>query len=332
MESCKKAVIDLCCGLGGLSLAAQNIGLQPIIGVDICKNALKTYQHNFAPIQSICNNIKKKKTIQTIIDTAKVLKKSQSELIIVSGPPCQGFSVAGKRIIDDPRNKIFVAVAKAISSIKPKAAIVENVSAVLFEKYSSYVSRFTKILKKSDYYVCPVLVNAESFGTPQKRSRALFFITKKPVAKQCIEKLLENEYKDPKTVSEVFAGLPVAPVRPDNYTDDLSANGIYNHFAMQHSAKVKKKIATIAPGTGPLSYRKLHPDKSAGALICGHRAPPAHFSESRSITAREAARLQELPDNFIIYGKHGSQIQQVANAVPTALGQAALKVLLKIME
>lgn len=332
METRRKAVIDLCCGLGGLSLAAQNLGLQPIIGVDICKNALKTYQHNFAPIQSICSDIEKKKTVRDIIDTAKTIDKEYSDLIVVSGPPCQGFSVAGKQIIDDPRNKVFIAVARAISSIKPKAAIVENVSAILFEKYSSYVSRFAQILKKAGYYVCPLLVDAENFGIPQKRSRALFFITKKPVAKQHIEKLLENEYKDPKNVSDAFAGLPEALIRPDNYTDDMSANGIYNHFAMQHSAKVKKKIAAIALGTGPLSYRKLHPNKQAGTLICGHRAPPAHFSESRSITAREAARLQELPDNFIIYGSCSSQIQQVANAVPPALGQAALKVLLKTME
>jgi DNA (cytosine-5)-methyltransferase 1 len=101
---------------------------------------------------------------------------------------------------------------------------------------------------------------------------------------------------------------------------------------MRHSARVKRKIAALAPGTGPMSYRKLHPDKLARTLISGNRAPPAHHSQARSITAREAARLQGFPDTFVVRGSFASQMLHVTNAVPPPLARAALLALLQSLE
>ena len=76
-----------------------------------------------------------------------------------------------------------------------------------------------------------------------------------------------------------------------------------------------------------MSYRRLHPEQPSNTLFSGHRAPPAHFEEPRSITVREAARLQGFPDDFRIYGSFGNQMQQVTNAVPPPLAQVVLRVL-----
>ena len=146
-----------------------------------------------------------------------------------------------------------------------------------------------------------------------------------------MDQILEKYRKPSLTVREALRGLPPAVVRDNHYADVQTNRGFFNHFAMQHSEKVKKKIANLKPGMGPLSYRKLDPTKQAGTLISGHRAPPAHFKEPRSITVREAARLQGIPDDFKVCGSFGAQMQQVTDAVPPPLGQAALGTLLEIM-
>ncbi len=310
-------------------MAAYNIGIAPIIGVDLCSSALKTYQGNFAKATVINGNITEKSVIAKCNEIKTKLAKTTSKLIVVSGPPCQGFSMAGPRLAKDPRNKIIISVAEAISAIKPDAALVENVATILSKKHLRAIKKFKDTLTQADYFICTIELDAQDFGVPQRRRRIIFFITKKLIEKKLFETELQKFKKMPPTVAEAFANLPPALVRDDLYNDEQHNQGYFNHFAMQHSKRVKKKIALIEPGKGPMSYRKLDPNKQAGTLISGHRAPPAHFSEPRSITVREAARLQKIPDSFRIHGKFGAQMQQVSNAVPPPLAEAALKTLLK---
>jgi len=331
MAKKKPKVIDLCCGLGGLSLAAKNVGMTPIAGIDVCDNALRTYQNNFPKAEVINGDVAEPSVINKFIEIKSRHEQTTSKFLVISGPPCQGFSVAGRRLAKDARNKVMISVAKAISAIQPDGALVENVASVIAKKHSQTIKRFKKILADAGYHVCEVELNAQDFGVPQRRRRIIFFITRKQTKEKVLKKELEKFRKDAPAVREAFAGLPTAVVRGDLYNDEQQNEGFFNHFAMQHSKKVKKKIASLEPGTGPLSYRKLDPSKEAGTLISGHRAPPAHFKEPRSITVREAARLQGFPDDFRVFGKFGAQMQQVTDAVPPQLGQAALKTLLKII-
>src|SRR6185503_6638783 len=124
-------------------------------------------------------------------------------------------------------------------------------------------------------------------------------------------------------------GLPKPDIRPDDYDDEKNYGALSNHFAMQHSKAVISKIADLEPGTGPMSYRRLHPSKPSKTIFSGHRAPPAHYREPRSITVREAARLQGFPDDFRVYGTFGNQMEQVTNAVPPPLARAALQALVE---
>ena len=122
----------------------------------------------------------------------------------------------------------------------------------------------------------------------------------------------------PVTTCKALHGLRTPAVRPDIYDDEAEVQGPANHFAMRHSKSVMDKIAAIPPGSGPMSYRRLHPTKPANTLFSGHRAPPAHYDEPRSITVREAARLQGFPDTFRVYGSFAKQMEQVTNIrVPT---------------
>jgi len=320
-------VIDLCCGLGGISLAASELGIAPLLGVDTCSDALRTYKANFPEASTWQADI-------TLPDFRGRLSKyvqesnlGEADLYVVSGPPCQGFSDAGKRQANDPRNDIIVTVAALIAQIHPKAAIIENVAAINKLRYQGIVAAIRRPLEDAGYHVCGVELNAADYGVPQFRKRRIFFITQSIVTEEEYYSHLKRRHRKAQTIREVLQGLPKALPRPDNYVDSLRNSGAYNHFAMLHSEEVKLKIASIEPGKGPLSYRKLRPDGYAPTLISGHRAPPVHYGEPRAITVREAARIQGFPDGFRVCGSPGSQLQQVANAVPPKLAKVALRTL-----
>lgn len=315
--------------MGGLSLAAESLGLQPLLGVDICASASQTYSKNFPAAKAILADI----ADPTVLDSCLKIRKKTKKLVIVSGPPCQGFSVAGRRTPNDPRNDVLISVANIIASVKPDAALVENVAALGKEKHSDKATKFENIIKSAGYNVERFELNSFEYGVPQKRRRLIYFICLNELDRKSINKNLLKLKKDGCTVEEAFKGLPVPAVRPLDRSTPINTDCSFpNHISMRHSDSVKKKIASISPGSGPLSYRRLHPKKPASTLISGHRAPPAHYSEPRSITVREAARLQGFPDSFIIYGSFSNQLQQVSNAVPPPVASAALSTIVQFIK
>ena len=323
-------VVDLCCGMGGLSVAAREMGMQVVAGVDINPNAMRTFTKNFPETVGITGSV----WSRTVLEQCRALLYRAGDVdgltVLLSGPPCQGFSAAGSRDPMDKRNDILIAVAHAIAKIKPDCAVIENVSTVLAEKHSERLTTFKKILTRAGYYIEKKVLDSSEYGVPQKRIRAFFFITRSQLNPLLIDDLLARHKVPLITTREALDGLPTPNVRPDLYNDEAEIQGPTNHFAMRHSKRVIEKIAAIQPGTGPMSYRRLHPIRPANTLFSGHRAPPAHFDEPRSITVREAARLQGFLDTFRVYGPFGSQMEQVTNAVPPPLARAVLDVLLQL--
>jgi DNA (cytosine-5)-methyltransferase 1 len=316
---------DLCSGMGGLSLAARQLSMRIVFGVDTNATAVRTFEKNFPEAEAIEGSIRSSR----IIDRCRKLLKPPNggPSILVSGPPCQGFSVAGSRNPSDPRNQIIMAVARDVVTLAPDCALVENVSAVLAEEHAQRLKKFYDLFADGQYFVTSVVLDASEFGVAQKRKRAFFFILRKQVTAHELLKRLELHKQPAINVESALRGLPSPLVRPDDYSDERDYGLVHNHFAMQHSQRVIDKIAALPPGTGPMSYRRLCATRPSNTLFSGHRAPPAHFSDPRSITAREAARLQGFPDDFRIYGSFGNQMEQVTNAVPLPLARAVLQVL-----
>lgn len=329
ISSVDAAVIDLCCGLGGLSLAAKELGLHIVAGVDLNSHALKTFSKNFPGAQPIHGSVRSKSVLSECDKLFTPFKKAGTPTIIMSGPPCQGFSVAGSRNPADPRNQVLIAVARAICKLQPDCALIENVSMLLADLHSARVRKFQAILRDGGFQILHIVLNASEFGVPQKRKRAFFLITKRLLDEQALIRRLDDFKSGPVNAEQALDGLSKPQIRPDDYNDDTDYGCTHNHFAMRHSDRVITKIAAIPPGSGPMSYRKLHPTRLSNTLFSGHRAPPAHFKEPRSITVREAARLQGFPDNFRVYGSFGNQMEQVTNAVPPQLARVVLHVLLE---
>jgi DNA (cytosine-5)-methyltransferase 1 len=182
-------VVDFCCGAGGLSLAAKQLGHDIVAGVDVNKDSLKTFAYNFLSAASINETIGGNKAIEACKQAIKnKLRKNQS-LIIVSGPPCQGFSAAGTRDPKDKRNKILLSVARAIVALRPTCAVIENVQELLTLKHGDRLKHFENQLKSGAYTLEPVELNARDFGVPQNRKRAFLLVTRKKLNK---ERLMER--------------------------------------------------------------------------------------------------------------------------------------------
>ena len=321
-------VVDLCCGMGGLSLAARDLGMTVVAGVDLNPAALRTFSKNFPEAKALEGSVRSR----MILEKCRASLVGDGDMgglnIVLSGPPCQGFSMAGSRDPKDRRNQILVAVARAISRIQPDCAVIENVSTVLAEKHGNRLESFKNILADGSYHVEKVVLDSSEYGVPQKRKRVFFLVTRHALNRERILNLFERYKLPPVSTRQALHGLPRPVVRPETYDDEMEPDGPSNHFAMRHSKRVMDKIASIAPGSGPMSYRRLHPVRPANTLFSGHRAPPAHFAEPRSITVREAARLQGFPDTFRVYGTFAKQMEQVTNAVPPRLARVVLSVLL----
>ena len=321
-------VTDLCCGLGGLSLAGRQLGMTIAAGVDLGGDALRTFAGNFPDAAAIEGTVGGKIAIEQCAKVLSVHSGTKSPLVVLSGPPCQGFSAAGSRDPKDKRNKVLLGVARAIETLSPHCALVENVQMLLAPKYRARVRHFEKHLEGAGYHVLPIELNAKDFGVPQKRERAFFLVTRELLdAKRVTQRFTELRQPEIPCATRLD-DLPPAQTRGATYSEESEATEKYpNHLAMRHSAQVQKKIAAIKPGGGPMSYRKLDPSKPANTLFSGHRAPPAHYAYPRSITVREAARLQGFPDDFRIYGSFANQMMQVTNAVPPPLARTVLQVL-----
>ena len=182
-------MVDLCCGMGGLSVAAREMGMRVVAGVDVNPSALRTFSKNFPAAEAIEGSVRS----GTVLERCRALLDGNVDglSVVLSGPPCQGFSAAGSRDPTDRRNGVLVAVARAIAKIQPDCAVIENVTTVLAKKHGDRLESFRKALADGNYRVEKVVLDSSHFGVPQKRKRAFFFVTRQALDVDRIRTLLE---------------------------------------------------------------------------------------------------------------------------------------------
>ena len=170
-----RRTLDLFCGAGGLSVGLKEAGMETVLATDFNESACTTFKVNNPEIPVLCGDITDEETKRIIID----LSKSGNVEMICGGPPCQGFSMAGKRFIDDPRNQLFKHFVDVVSEIKPKIILMENVEGILsFEKGNVY-AQILSLFNDLGYLVDGRLLLASKFGVPQKRKRVIIIGTRK---------------------------------------------------------------------------------------------------------------------------------------------------------
>lgn len=230
----KRKAISLFCGAGGCSLGFKMSGYDIVYATDIDKKAIETYQNNFPETLAENRDIKD-------IDFKQLLKKlklQQGELdFLIGGPPCQGFSTAGTRFWDDPRNSLLKEYVRCLNEVKPKWFLMENVEGLLTTKNGDYIYEASKAFIDLGYKIRIDKIYSHEYGVPQRRKRVfiignslgLDFDIPKP-----IYPLTGKIFKNSKvTLGKALVNLPKATHLKDEilkYDLDLKTENIFDYY------------------------------------------------------------------------------------------------------
>lgn len=337
--------IDLFAGCGGLSCGFEQAGIKTVAAVEFDKDIALSYAHNHPDTKLFIDDIKN-------VDNAKNFTKHMAD-VIVGGPPCQGFSTAGARIrhgfVDDPRNYLFKHYLNIVKLVRPKIFIFENVKGIVHYQNSEIFKEIQKAFEKEGYKLQHTIAKVKEFGIPQARERTILvgslidFDLSDEIekTKQQIKKS-SPKFFDFVSVWDAISNLPdptedgvvknTSPTTDYNKYLASKSDVLQNHTATKHNAiaiermkRVKQSenfraldedIKSVHSG----SYGRLDPNGIAQTVTTRFDTPSGgrftHPFANRTITPREAARLQSFPDSFEFKGTKTSICKQIGNAVP----------------
>lgn len=346
----KFTCVDLFSGAGGLSRGFYDAGYDVVLGVDFDEAALKTFKANHGSAEAMKLDLFNHDNIDVIVN---YLKDRNIKLdVLVGGPPCQGFSIAGPRDMNDKRNSLYVAMVKLAERLKPQAVVLENVPGMIQTNGGIGAKRIIEDFKQIGYVMTPKLLYAPDYGIPQIRKRVFFvgllngksefefpeaFVDKENyvTCEQAIGDLPPLQTQE----GEIIYGEEIQEYicEPQSeYQRKMRQNSdkVYNHVGSVPIEKTKHMISLVPEGKNykalPEEYQgiykyhealtRYHSKKPSNTINTGHRSH-FHYKWNRIPTVRESARLQSFPDDFIFYGNKSQQYRQVGNAVPPMLGQ-----------
>lgn len=331
-------IIDLFSGCGGLSQGFKDAGFEIVFANDIDENCAMTYRYNH------CNHGSKIPFYQgdiRLLDNKTLLKLVKRKTVdgVIGGPPCQGFSLAGKRMSNDPRNHLVYEFMRVVELFKPKFFLMENVPGLLSmdegKTYTKIISEFGKIgyVLNTDNNI----LNASDFGVPQIRKRLFILGFREDYKKQ--PTLPKNILNNKITVWEAINDLPQIGAGEGEETQKYNrkpttkytkwarkgSRELHNHVSMKHTDRILRRFGATKEGEGvedvmhlhPVMVRegrtshkvfsqnhnRLFPDKPAPTVAAGFKINFIHPYLNRSLTAREGARLQSFRDTFLFFGK-----------------------------
>lgn len=309
MSNNSPLILDLFCGCGGMSTGFVQAGYKVVAALDIWDKATETYSANHQN--------------GTCVLTGDITNINATDLIdgetidvVVGGPPCQGFSMAGRRDNKDPRNSLFVQFIRIVDTVRPKFVLMENVPGILSMKTDD--GTFVKDIildeyKRIGYNVTYTVLNAADYGVPQSRKRVFFF------GHRVDEKgtLLELTYPSATTtnnqvpVSSIL--LPRSEIPTSAFLSERALAGIQ-----------RKKEASRAKGNG-FGAQIMDLSKPSYTITArywkdGYDALVKYDDEAvRRLLPTELARIQSFPADYDFKGTKKDIIMQIGNAVPCGL-------------
>ena len=326
-------LIDLFAGAGGMSEGFQQAGFRAAAAVEFDEMAAKTFSFNHPGVPLIVGDIRN-------ISPEQVLAHAGVEEVdvVCGGPPCQGFSLAGPRIADDPRNNLFLEFVRFVRVLQPKFFVFENVSGLTSMLGGGALKAIVTEFSSLGYSCCFKVLNAADYGVPQSRPRFILIGNRDGEVIGMPERthraprgpsLFEDDLLPHLTVWDALSDLPhleagqgeeqsqhMHDPRNTYQTDRRGRRNpgvLYNHRATGHSDRIKARYAAIPEGadnsclpeglrTKKINVFKLHRDRPARTVTCNHRTDLLHPVIPRGTTVREAARLQSFDDDYCFFG------------------------------
>lgn len=305
MSDGKPKVLDLFCGAGGLSWGFEKVGFEVSWGLDNWKSAVDTFKANHPKAKVYQVDI-------TRVNDSQLKEWFKGVSVIVGGPPCQGFSTAGKRALDDPRNKLVKEFLRVVTALLPDAFVMENVEGFTNFNKGALVLELIEEFERLNYSLTYGVLDAVNYGVPQRRKR-FFLIGSKGRRPSLPEpshrgndkngELLWEELKPPLTFKDATSDLPLieagekaeeyaAP--PQNEYQANMRNGCSKltlHEAPKHKPYMVELIKCIPQGKSafdimneipeelrptsgyPNSYKRIKPDEPAPTITRNFTTP-----------------------------------------------------------
>jgi len=325
--------IDLFSGSGGLSLGFEWAGFKNIFSVEFDHEICETYRYNFPDHNLIECDITK-------LDDEQVLKlvKGKRVDVVIGGPPCQGFSMAGnigRKFADDPRNHLFKEFVRIVNLVKPTCFVMENVARLYTRLKGETRREIIQHFENLGYVVDARIVCASEYGVPQNRYRVLF-IGKLTEDKQYQIQFPEKVKSKPPTIKDAIDHYP--PLKSGE------SSTIPNHEAMVHSPQMLEKMQyvkdggtredipeSIRPQKGDVRKYIRYDSSKPSICITGDMRKVFHYNQNRALTVRELAAIQTYPDSFVFLGSKIKQQQMVGNSVPPILAKAIAQSIKKML-
>ena len=344
----KLKAVSLFTGAGGMDVGMASAGFTNIWANDFDPKACESYRLNHKnPIE--CGDVR---------DFFDDLEKFRGVDLVHGGPPCQGFSVAGKMDPDDPRSELLWEYGKVVKLIKPRAFVCENVAALgRLEKWKPIRRKFIDLMQKEGYTVSFIVLNAFEFGVPQKRQRVFFIGIRDTVTNFDLTALFHRRKAPAPTVRDVFLKLgkpgteknqgickakitcaknPIMrkspysgmlfnglgrPLNPDDYSATMHASMGGNKTPFIDESQ----LYDGQPGWVENYHAKL---------VKGEDPLPLDGAPNRlrRITVSEARAIQTFPSNYQFIGGVSAQFRQIGNAVPCKLAEAVGSVVIDLLD
>lgn len=340
-------ILDLFCGAGGFSWGMdKNPRFKTVLAVDFDDNAVKTFKKNMPNAETIVGDITENRIKEKLIIKAKDKKVN----MIIGGPPCQGYSMKGKKLgLEDPRNFLFKEYLEIVKEVQPDIFVIENVKGLLLSANGWFKDEIINTIKSLGYNVNFGILNAADFGVPQSRERAIFICSKdisiplptprpkeRVSVRDAIEDLAYLESGEGSFEQEYITKAKSI------YQIELreGSEKLYNHKASNHKQVAIDKLKLIPPEKGKeylpkelignqkykTTWGRLKWDDVSPTIDTRFDAASNgtnnHPFLNRAITPREAARIQSFDDKFIFYGSKVYIRKQIGNAVPPKLAKA----------
>jgi DNA (cytosine-5)-methyltransferase 1 len=372
----KLTAIDLFSGAGGISVGLQQAGFDVLLANDCSEPCARTHERNFPGVPFLLKDIRevtgaelKKKTL---------LRRGELDLLI-GGPPCQGFSIIGSRVAQDPRNDLFREFLRIGGELRPRCMVIENVPGLATLARGAILREILGGFDELGYQCSFAELLAAQYGVPQLRWRMIFVAFRRDLGippgmgfpspthgNKPIGALVPNCTITPEEVAGFVTARqaiedlpPVAPGEENSHYvgppraayQVLMRSGLqhelFNHYAPRLLGKNLQRISALQPGQDwrdlPRSllpegmrrakrkdhtrrYSRMTWEGIPRSIITRFRDPKSgeytHPEQHRTISIREAARIQSFPDRFAFEGTFTEQYDQVGNAVPPLLAQA----------
>lgn len=369
--------IDLFSGCGGMTLGFGWAGFHSVLASDIDENCQKTFETNFSKTPFLCGDIAtiQKKEFDNIIQNQPIdviIGGPPCQGFSLANK-------RRNKVSEDPRNKLFYEFVKIINWYNPKSFVMENVKGLLSMDKGKVIEQIENEFRHAGihgYEVQTKVLKASDYGVPQSRERVFIMGIRKDLGR--IPEFPHPNVQEIITVNDAISDLPTIhagegdetmdyPSSPQNDYQKFMrkyASKVCNHIAMKHTPRLVERFRAIRPGQNLLDVwethgavqrgnpsvkseikfsqnnQRLHADKPAPTIAASFQSNFIHPFLDRNFTAREGARLQSFPDDFIFEGmrtkmsweKGLSQYQQIGNAVPPLLAMEVALTLKRVLE